>query len=115
MIIQREVTVPLNGSVANLVAGSAFELPRRPVLVSIGVTAAATGVFITISTGSQLLLEESPAVIQTRFPIQPDEMYYNDIMLSGDRLVISARNSTGANIIARVLATMQPVELPGRA
>lgn len=114
MFIQREVTVVAGTANPNLVQGSAFELPRRPVLVSIGVTAAATGTFFTISAGNQLLLEESPPVVATRFPIQPDEMYYNDIMMPGDRLVISSRNPTGGNIIVRCIVTMQPVQLPNR-
>lgn len=107
MIIQREVSIAAGASNANLVQGSAFELPRRPVLVSIGVTAAATGTFFTITTGNQILVEESPPVVQTRFPLQPDEMYYNDIMLPGDRLVISCRNPTGGAVIHRVLVVMQ--------
>ena len=111
MFIQREVVLTAGTSNANLVSGSAFELPRRPVLVSIGVCASATGGFITISAGSQLLLEESPPVVATRFPIQPDEMYYNDIMMPGDRLVISARNPTGGSLTFRLVATMQPIEI----
>jgi len=108
--IQREVSIAAGGSNSNLVSGSAFELPRRPMLVSIGVTAAATGTFFTISAGSQLLLEESPPVVATRFPIQPDEMFYNDIMMPGDRLVISARNPTAGAVIHRVIVTMQPID-----
>lgn len=112
--IQREISIAAGGSNSNLVAGSAFEIPRNPVLLSLGITAAATGTFITISTGSQLLLEESPPVVATRFPIQPDEFYFVDVMLPVDRLVIAARNPTGAAVIHRLIAIMQDLGGGGR-
>ena len=93
----------------NLLTGSAFEFARSRQVVSIGVTAAATGVFIFISSGADLILEESAAYIKTQFPIIPDEMFYNDVQEAGDRLVIRARNSTGAGIVTRAIVLASPV------
>lgn len=102
-VIQREVSIPANSLVENLLTGSAFEFARSNQLVSVGVSAAATGVFVTITAGPDLVLEESACVILTRFPIIPDEMYYNDVMQVGDRLIIRCRNSTGGAIITRAV------------
>ncbi len=102
-VIQREVSVAANSVVENLLNGSAFEFARTNQLVSVGVSAAAPGVFVTINAGPDIVLEESAAVILTRFPLIPDEMYYNDVMAVGDRLTVRARNSTGAAIVTRCI------------
>lgn len=102
-VIQKEVSVAANSTVENALAGSAFEFARGNVLNSIGVTAAATGIEVTINSGVDIVLEESPAFIKTNFPVIPDEMYYSDVAVTGDRLVVRLRNTTGAAIIARVI------------
>lgn len=107
--IQKEVSVAANSSNDNLLSGSAFEFARARQVVSIGVTAAATGVFIFISSGADLILEESAAYIKTQFPIIPDEMFYNDVQEAGDRLVIRARNSTGGAIVVRAIVLTSAV------
>lgn len=107
--IQIETTVAANSVNNNLLSGSAFEFARVRQVVSIGVTAAATGVFIFISSGADLILEESMAYIKTQFPIIPDEMFYNDVMEAGDRLVIRARNSTGGGIVVRAIVLANAV------
>jgi len=99
--IQNEVTVGAGASNSNLVAGSAFEFARTRQVVSIGVTAAATGTLTTITSGADVILEESATYIKTQFPIVPDEMFYNDVMEPGDRLRIAVRNSAGAGIVVR--------------
>lgn len=102
--IQKLVSVPANDSVENALAGSAFEFLRRNSIVSLGVTAAAAGTFVTVQSGADVILEESPPMQQTTFPRIPDEMAYNFAGIQGDRLVVRLRNSTGAAIDVRVLA-----------
>jgi len=102
-VIQREVSVAANATVDNLIAGSAFEFARGNVLVSIGVTQAATGLQVTINSGSDVIAEEFAPAILTRFPVIPDEMYYNDVAVQGDRLVIRVRNTTGGALIVRAI------------
>jgi len=101
--IQKEVSVGAGARNDNLVSGSAFEFARSRQVVSMGLTAAATGVLATITSGADVVLEESAAYIKTQFPIVPDEMFYNDVMEVGDRLVISARNSSGGAIVVRTI------------
>lgn len=107
--IQIEVSVAANTSNSNLVAGSAFEIARSRCLLSLGVTAAATGTFTTIQSGSDVILEESATYIATQFPIVPDQMFYNDIMEAMDRLRIGIRNSTGGAIVCRTIALVTPL------
>lgn len=102
-VIMREVSVGAGLTDPNLLTGSTFEFMRGNVYLSIGVTAAATGTFVTIISGSDIVLEESPPNVLTRYPIIPDEMYFNDVATLADRLVISARNPTGGAVIHRVV------------
>lgn len=107
-VIQRETSVGA-GVALNLAAASAFEFARSRSVVSIGVTAAATGTFCNISSGADVVAEEFAPAIQTRYPIVPDEMYYNDIMEAGDRLNVNVRNPTAGAIIHRLVAQISPV------
>lgn len=108
-VIQRETSIGAGAVNDNLLSGSAFEFLRQNSLVSIGVTAAATGTFVTIQSGSDVVAEEFPPAVQTRFPIIPDEMYYSDVGAAGDRLVIRARNPSGGAIIHRVVVQITPL------
>lgn len=104
--IQVEVSVAAGTSNTNIFAGSAFEYSRGRQLLSLGVTAAATGSFITIQSGADVVLEESPPYVSTLFPIVPDQMFYNDVMEMFDRLRVQVRNPTGGAIIHRAIALL---------
>lgn len=108
-VIQREVSVAAGAVNDNIVAGSAFEFARQNQVLSLGVAQAATGGFATVQSGGDIVAEEFSPAILTRFPIIPDEMYYNDVMSVGDRLVVRYRNPTGGAIIVRVIAQIQPI------
>lgn len=102
-VMQREVSVGIGLTDPNLLAGSVFEFARGNILISAGVTAAAAGTFVTLNSGSDVVMEESPPVVAARFPIIPDEMYYTDVATAGDRIIVAARNPTGGAIIHRAL------------
>ena len=102
-VIQKEISVAANSAVENLLSGSAFEFLRGNAVVSIGVTAAATGIVVNIQSGADIVLEEAPAYIKTQFPIIPDEMFYTDVGVQGDRLVVRVRNTTGAPLVVRCI------------
>lgn len=107
-VIQREATVAA-GATVSIFAGSTFEFARQRQVASIGVTAAATGTFVTINSGADVVAEEFAPAIATRYPIIPDEMYYNDILEAGDRLVLSIRNPTGAGVVHRAIAQISNI------
>lgn len=108
-VIQKEVSVGVGETVENILSGSAFEFLRRNSIVSAGVTAAATGTFATIQAGAEVILEESPPMVQTSFPRIPDEMAYNFAGVGGDRLVVRLRNPTAGAIIMRVIVQVAEV------
>lgn len=93
----------------NLVSGSAFEFARTRQIMSLGVTAAATGTFSTITSGADLIAEEFSVPILTTYPIIPDNMYFTDVMEVGDRLVVRNRNPSGGAIVVRVLVQTSPL------
>jgi len=107
--IQAEVSVAANTTNSNLFNGSAFEYSRGRQLLSLGVTAAATGTFVTIQGGADVILEESPAFVLTTFPIVPDHMFYNDVLEPFDRLRVPCRNPTGGAVIHRAIALLTAV------
>jgi len=102
-VIQKEVLVAASGTEDNLISGSSFEFLRSNAVVSMGITASATGLVATIQSGSDIVLEESPVAIKSTYPIIPDEMYYNDVGVAGDRLVLRIRNTTAGALTVRCI------------
>lgn len=108
-VIMRETSVAAGATNDNLVSGSSYEFARSRQIVSIGVVQSATGGFITINSGSDVVLERSPPPIKTTYPIIPDEMFFTDVMEQGDRLVITASNPTGGALTFRAVVQITPV------
>ena len=107
-VIQNAVSVAAGATNANLISGSAFEFARTRQVVSLGVIASATGSFVAITSGSDVVAEEFPPFEGAAFPVIPDQMYYNDVMEVGDRLRIQARNPTGGAIVFRFIVQVAP-------
>lgn len=105
--IQKETSVAVGAVADNLASGSAFEYMRGPGIVSASVVAAATGTFLTIQSGPDIVLEESPPMVLTTMPIIPDHFYYNWGAAGGDRLVFRVRNPTAGAVIHRLIANIQ--------
>jgi len=108
-VIQKEVTIAANAANENILSGSAFEFLRGNAIVSIGLAGAATGLVANIQSGADIVLEESPLLVKTTMPTIPDDMYYNDVGVQGDRLVIRVRNTTGAGVIVRAVVQVTPI------
>lgn len=108
-VMQRAEIVAANATVQNTVAGSAYEFARSRQVVSIGITQSATGLFVAIQSGSDIVAEEFEPFILTTPPIIPDHMYYNDVMEIGDRLVLRVRNSTAGALTVRTLVQISQI------
>lgn len=102
-VIQRSESVAAGATTQNTISGSAYEFARSRQVVSVGVTQSATGMFVAIQSGSDIVAEEFEPFILTTPPIIPDHMYYNDVMEIGDRLVIRVRNPTAGALTVRTL------------
>lgn len=104
--IQKETSVGAGLTNSNLFAGSAFEYPERNAVVSLGITAAATGTFCTVQAGGEVVLEESPPIVKTVMPVIPDDFALNFAIAAGRRLILSVRNPTGGAVIHRAIAQL---------
>lgn len=102
--IQKETSVAAGATNPNLFSGSAFEYPERNSIVSLGVTAAATGTFVTVQAGGEVVLEESAPIVRTAMPIIPDDFALNFAIAAGRRLICAVRNPTGGAVIHRAVA-----------
>jgi hypothetical protein len=108
-VMQTEAVVAAAGINTNVFAGSAYEYARGRQLLSLGAVASATGGFLTIQSGSDVILEESPPFVLTTYPVVPDQMFYNDVMEAFDRLRVQFRNPSGGALTLRALAILTPV------
>jgi hypothetical protein len=105
----KQISVAANSTNPNLFTGSTFEYARVRQVVSLGITAAATGMFITFNVGADVVVEEFEPPIDTLYPVIPDRFYAQDVAEQGDRYVAAARNSTGGAIINRAVAILTNV------
>jgi len=105
-MIMKEVTVAASAPYTNLLSGSQFEFAKARGVASFGLTQAAVGLFSVIQAGADIIAEEFPPNILTRYPIIPDEMYFTDVVEAGDRLSVSCRNSTAGAIVARAVVQL---------
>lgn len=102
--IQKKISLAAGDTNENALQGSAFEFLSRNSVVSMGVTCDTAGAFVTIQSGSDIVLEESESYVRSGFPRIPDEMAYNDVGAQGDRLVVRLRNPTGGTVVFYVIA-----------
>lgn len=99
MKIQGVTNLAAGASNNNVLSGSAFEFIKRPSLVRFYVVGNAAGdQRVTIQSGSEVLMEESPISRAARFPLVPDDLACEDVAMPGDRLKLAIRN-TGAGAV----------------
>jgi hypothetical protein len=90
--------VPANSTTADIFANvepEFFQMNSQWLLV---VSAAATGLRMTASIGSELIVDDQPVPTSNRYPISPDDDYANGVALQGDKLIVKLRNTTGAAV-----------------
>lgn len=102
-VIQKEISIAANAVNDNILSGSSFEFLRSNSVVSIGMVGSATGLVANIQSGADIVLEESPLAVSTVMPTVPDDFYYNDVGVAGDRLVVRVRNTTAGALTVRAI------------
>ena len=107
--IRRETSIPANSTVDNIIDGSIYEFLPFNAALNIGANGSATGLVLTVNSGSDTVLEESPVNVSTNFPVIPDDMNIQDVAAAGERLVLKARNTTGGALTLRTLVQITPV------
>lgn len=100
--IKNFVDVLAGASLNNVLSGSAFEFVANESQVEIALLASATGLLASVSSGSDILLEDGSNVDVVRVinqgPVYPDDYGLTDVAMPGDRLRIGVRNPTAGNI-----------------
>lgn len=93
-------------------AGWQYEYLPFNAYVEIGIGATAAGVVGTVSSGSDVLQEESPVtqpVVAGTVPSPLNVPYLTDYAAAGDRLKISCRNTTGGALTVTGIIKVTPV------
>ena len=109
-VMQKTTTLAANEVVENVLAGSAFEFARGNQLLSMGITQdTGNSTAVTIQVGSDIVLEESVPITKATYPIIPDEFFYSDAAVSGDRIVIRVRETGGAAATVRTVVQVANV------
>lgn len=100
------------GATYQPLSGWQYEYLPYPALVEVGINATAVGVVATISSGSDVLQEESPVQAGGTAGVIPSPLntpYLSDQAAAGDRLKISARNTTGGAITVNGICKVTPL------
>lgn len=111
-IIKNGVAIAAGATNNNVLSGSAFEFIKQPSRIAIGLLASATGLLASVSSGSDILLEDGSLVdvvrIANQGPSFPDDFILQDVALPMDRLKISVRNPTGGAITLFYGVSVEP-------
>jgi hypothetical protein len=93
-------SVAANTSVANALSGKVHEFLGRPSKVRLYGAASAVGLNMSFLIGSQSFCQDQEVNAQNRLPIVPDDLVVEAGGKTGDRLVLSYRNTTVGAITA---------------
>jgi len=99
------------GASVNPLSGSQYEYLPFNALVEIGVTANVNLVLATVSSGSDILMEEGPVTLGTAdvFPKYPDEYTLQDVAAAGDRLKVNIRNTNAGTAVIMTSVRITPI------
>lgn len=100
--ILRETTIAANTTIENILAGSIYEFTRGAGVVSMGVSSAGS-ITTNIGVGAEVVAEAFVTPILTRYPILPDEFYFNAVVRPADRMAIRAVNATAGGLAYRAV------------
>lgn len=108
--IMTRTVLAANGT-ANPLSGSQYEYLPFPAYLEFGIVTDAAGVLETITSGSDVLLEEAPVGIRTinTGPIYPDDFMVTDYAAAGDRLKVQLRDTSGAQRVVMCALKITPL------
>lgn len=104
--IFNEQSLGAGANTASTINGNAYEFARTRAVISIGLTAAATGTFCYVQLGPRNVATEFSPPVLTRYSVIPDEMYINDAVDVNDRILIPWRNPTAGAIVIRTVVQL---------
>jgi predicted dienelactone hydrolase len=108
VIIQKSVAA---GASESLLKDTNLEFVQQNSMIEIALATTAVGVVSTVTSGSDVLMEESPVFVLAAgvAPKYPDDYTLTDVAAAGERLVIKARNTTGGALTVTAAVRATPV------
>jgi hypothetical protein len=95
-LMQDSVSVAATSVSANVLSGQLYEFVAPGTNVTVSVTGSATGLRTTFICGVPIINDQA-INLQNRFPLIPDDIITSGAV-PGGRMVLTARNTTGAAI-----------------
>lgn len=89
-----QTALAANTTTANLVAGQMHEFLKRPAAVTLAACGSAVGLQATLIIGERTIVNDQPISAANRFPILPDDILAQDVGRSGERIILTFRNTT---------------------
>jgi len=102
-------SVAANTRTANVLAGLPFEFIVNPSIVRVYGVASAVGLRMDLLLGGESLVSDSEVSGANRFPIRNEDLVSEAGGLSGERLFVAWRNTTGAAITGNLLVDVLPI------
>lgn len=102
-------SVAANTRSGNLLAGEQFEFVPAPAIVTISLSGAAAGLEADATIGGTAVLNAADFPATNRFPVRPDDTMTRIGALPGERIFLTANNTTGAAIVANFLVDIDPL------
>ena len=96
-------SIAANTLSANLIAGQANEFLAGPSIVNVYARSAAVGVNMIYQVGNEVFSQDQEVGATAGFPTRPDDFFVQGVGGPGERIIIQARNTTGAAVIVQLL------------
>ncbi len=87
----------------NLIAGQANEFLSGPSTVNLYIRSAVIGLNLIFQVGNEVYVQDQETPAQAGFPTRNENFYVQGVGGQGERIIVQARNTTGAAIITQML------------
>jgi len=111
MVISSTVSVAANTRTNNVLAGEQFEfVPGRAALVTVRVSAAATGIRGDFQVGGESIITNALISNSNRYPVSPDDVLISGVGgRGGERLFLTFYNTTAGAIVVNYVIEITPL------
>jgi len=102
-------SIAANLTVKGIFQGQVHEYVQQNSLIRVYATASAVALNLSVSNGTDIIVNDQEVNAQNRLPIRPDDLFTEFGALAGDRIVIDVRNTTGAAINSFLVVDIIPL------
>ena len=102
-------SIAANATSANLLAGLIAEFLSQPAVVRLYATGGAVGLNAQLLVGEEVAIDDMEVSSANRSPVIPEDFLAEAGALGSERLILRARNTTGAAIIFFWMVQVEPI------